>query len=119
MIANGLDMVLTIVLVSYGFIGYRHGFVVSVMSLVGFVAGGALGMWLLPGLLRHWYSVDNNVIWRPMVLVLGVFVLASLGQTFAVGVGFRLRSGLRDEPERVADSILGAVATVLAVSVLM
>jgi len=119
MIANGLDIVLAVVLVGYGLIGYRHGFVVSVMSLVGFLSGGALGMWLLPALLGQWHSVDNNVVWRTVVLVLGVFVVAVLGQAIAVGVGSRLRSGLPDEPARLVDSALGAVATVLAVSVLV
>ena len=119
MIANGLDVVLALVLVSYAFIGYRHGFVVSVMSLVGFLAGGAMGMWLLPELLRRWDAVDNNSVWRTLVLVFGVFVLAALGQSIAVSVGSRLRSRLKDKPERLADSALGAVATVLAVSVLV
>ena len=119
MIANGLDIVLALVLVSYGSIGYRHGFVVSVLSLVGFLSGGALGMWLLPDLLQHWASVDNNAVWRTIVLVLGVFVVASLGQAIAVGVGSGLRRGLRAEPARLIDSALGAVATVLAASVLV
>jgi len=119
MIANGLDVVLALVLVSYAFIGYRHGFVVSVMSLVGFLAGGAMGMWLLPELLRRWDAVDNNAVWRTLVLVFGVFVFAALGQSIAVSVGSRLRSRLKDKPERLADSALGAVATVLAVSVLV
>jgi len=114
-----LDIVLAALLVSYGFTGYRHGFVVSVLSLVGFLAGGALGMWLLPELLRRWHSVDDSVLLRTAVLVFGVFVVASLGQGIAVGVGSRLRRGLRVEPARVIDSILGAVATVLAVSVLL
>ena len=119
MTANVLDIVLAVVLVSYGFSGYRQGFVVSVMSLVGFLSGGALGMWLLPELLRRWDSVDNNVVWRTVVLVFGVFVLASLGQAIAVVVGSRLRRGLRVRPARVIDSVLGALATVLAVSVLV
>jgi len=119
MIANGLDIALALMLVGYGVIGYRHGFVVSVMSLVGFLAGGALGMWLMPPLLRQWDSVDNNLVWRTLVLVVGVFVFAALGQAIAVSVGFRIRSGLRDEPGRLADSMLGAVATVLAVSMLV
>jgi S1-C subfamily serine protease len=118
-IANGLDLFLALVLVGYAVIGYRHGFVVSVMSLVGFLAGGALGMWLLPELLRHWDTVDSNVLWRTLALVLGVFFLAALGQGSAVAAGSRMRSGLRDRPGRVADSALGAVATVLAVSVLV
>ena len=117
--ANGLDIVLAIVLVSYAFVGYRHGFVVSVMSLVGFLAGGALGMWLLPELLRHWDTMASNGVLRTLVLVLGVFLMAAMGQSIAVALGFRLRGGLRAEPGRLADSVLGAVATVLAVSVLV
>ena len=119
MTANLLDIVLAVVLVSYGFSGYRQGFVVSVMSLVGFLSGGALGMWLLPDLLRRWDSVDSNVLWRTVVLVLAVFLLASVGQAIAVGVGFRLRRGLRVKPARMVDSALGVVASVLAVSLLV
>jgi S1-C subfamily serine protease len=119
MITFGLDIVLALVLVSYAVIGYRHGFVVSVMSLVGFLAGGALGMWLLPMLLRHWDTVDNNVVSRTVVLILGVFAFAAIGQSLAVALGSRMRSGLKERPERIADSALGAVATVVAVSVLI
>jgi len=119
MIANLLDIALAVMLVGYAVIGYRHGFVVSVMSLVGFLTGGAVGMWLMPALLRQWGSVDHNLIWRTLVLVVGVFVFAALGQALAVGVGFRIRRGLRAEPGRLADSLLGAVATVLAVSMLV
>ena len=105
MTAFALDVVLVILLVSYGYTGYRHGFVVSVMSLIGFLCGGALGMWLLPELLRRWHTVDENVLWRTTALVFGVFVFASLGQALAVGVGARLRSGLRIERARAIDSI--------------
>lgn len=116
---NMLDLVLALVLIGYGYIGYRHGFVVSVMSLVGFLAGAALGMWVMPDLLRRWSAVDNNVVLRTLVLILGVFALAALGQGIAVAAGSRMRSGLRQQPGRAADSALGAVATVAAVSVLV
>jgi S1-C subfamily serine protease len=119
MITYGLDIVLALVLVSYAVIGYRHGFVVSVMSLVGFLAGGALGMWLLPMLLRNWDTVDNNLVSRTVLLILGVFAFAAMGQSLAVALGSRMRSGLQERPERIADSALGAVATVVAVSVLI
>jgi S1-C subfamily serine protease len=119
MIANGLDIVLALVLVSYGLAGYRNGFVVSVMSLVGFLAGGALGMWLVPELLRQWDSVESNALWRTLALILGVFLCASAGQGIAVGIGARLRSGLRVKPAKLLDSALGAVATVLAASLLV
>lgn len=119
MIATVLDIVLALVLVGYALIGHRQGFVVSVMSLVGFLSGGALGMWLLPVLLRRWDSVANNGGLRAVVLIFWVFVLASIGQAIAVLVGTRLRSGMRIKPARMIDSALGALATVIAASVLI
>ncbi len=117
--ANGLDLMLALVLVSYAVVGSRHGLVVSVMSLIGFLAGGALGMWVVPEVLRHWGIIDANVVWRTLVLVVGVFAVAALGQAIAVAAGSRLRGGMKDQPLQLVDSALGAVATVLAVSVLV
>jgi len=119
MIANVLDIALAAVLVGYALIGHRQGFVVSVMSLVGFLSGGALGMWLLPILLKRWDSVANNGGLRTVVLIFWVFVLASVGQAIAVLLGSRLRRGMRVKPARVIDSVLGAMATVIAASVLI
>jgi S1-C subfamily serine protease len=56
---------------------------------------------------------------RTLVLVVGVFGFAALGQGIAVAIGARMRSVLRDAPGRMADSVLGAVAALLAVSVLV
>src|SRR5665811_514977 len=95
-----LDILLGVLLVSYGFTGYRQGLVVSVLSLVGFLSGGALGMWVLPVLLQRWHSVDDNVLARTIVLIFGVFVFASLGQSIAISLGSRLRHGLRVRPAR-------------------
>jgi S1-C subfamily serine protease len=117
-IAIALDIALALLLVSYAVIGYRHGFLVSTLSLVGFMVGGATAMWLMPTLLRHSPTLDNNGAWRTALLVLGVFVLSAFGQAVAVAVGLQVRTGLRDRPVRLVDSVLGAVATVLAVSVL-
>jgi S1-C subfamily serine protease len=119
MIAIVLDIALAVLLVGYLLGGYRQGLVVSVMSLVGFLSGGALGMWLLPSLLRRWDGADSSMPWRTVVLVMGVFVLAALGQAVAVLFGSRLRRGLRVKPARMIDSVLGALATVVAVSVLV
>jgi len=76
-------------------------------------------MWLLPEVLRRWHGVDDSPLGRTFLLVFGVFLVASIGQAIAVGLGSRLRSGLRVRPARVIDSVLGALATVLAVSALL
>jgi S1-C subfamily serine protease len=119
MIAYVLDFLLAGVLAVYGFSGYRRGFVVSMMSLVGFVSGGAVGMWVLPLLLERGENLENALVWRPVVLVFGVLALAAVGQGVAVVFGSRVRRVLRVRPARVVDSVLGALATVLAASVLV
>jgi S1-C subfamily serine protease len=114
-----VDVLLGLLLVSYAVTGYRQGLLVSTMSLVGFLAGGALGMWLLPQLLERWAPVDGNALWHTVLLVFGVFVLASIGQALAVSVGASLRRYVRLKPARAVDSVLGGIASVVAVSILV
>ncbi|HET6693488.1 MAG TPA: CvpA family protein, partial [Pedococcus sp.] len=113
-----LDVLLIVLLVGYAISGYRQGLVVSVMSLAGFLAGGAVAMWLLPTAIHEWTTLETTPLLRAVVLIAGVFILASIGQALAVGVGGRLRSQLRVRPARAFDAVLGAVAVVIAVSVL-
>ena len=114
-----VDILLAIVLVSYAVTGYRQGFVVSVMSLVGFLGGGAVGMWLLPLLLQQWDAVNGLAVVRTGLLVFGVFVLASVGQALAVNLAARVRSQVRAPQARNVDSVLGSVTVLVAVSVLV
>jgi S1-C subfamily serine protease len=114
-----IDLVLALVLIGYAVSGFRQGLVVSVMSLIGFLGGGALGMWLLPRLLERWSALGTSDLRRVIVLVVGVILLASLGQAVFVTVGARLRGRVTATPARWADALLGVVASVLAVCVLV
>jgi S1-C subfamily serine protease len=114
-----VDVLLAVLLLSYAVTGYRQGLLVSTMSLVGFLSGGALGMWLLPQLLQRWNGVGDNVLWHTVLLVFGVFVLASIGQGLAVSAATRLRRQVRLKPARVLDAFLGGVASLVAVSILV
>jgi S1-C subfamily serine protease len=114
-----LDYVLILLLISYAFTGYRQGLVVSVLSLAGFLTGGAIAMWLVPLVLNAWTGLESAPLLRSVLLIGGVFLLASVGQAVAVGVGGRLRSQLRIKPAQTFDSALGAVAVVVSAAVLM
>ncbi|MDQ6896313.1 MAG: MarP family serine protease [Actinomycetota bacterium] len=119
MTGSVLDVVLVVMLLLYALAGYRQGILLSALSLVGFLGGGALGMWLLPSVLANvdWVMAHEAV--RVVVLVFLVFMCASVGQAIAVPIGSRLRSQVRGKPGRALDSGFGAVATVLAVSLLV
>jgi S1-C subfamily serine protease len=114
-----IDLLLAVVLVAYGISGFRQGLLVSVMSLMGFLGGGALGMWLLPRVLSRWLTLGETDLRRIVVLVVGVIVLASLGQAVFVAVGTRIRRRVTARPARWADALLGVVASIVAVCLLV
>ncbi len=116
---NLLDLALIILFASYAVTGYRQGLVVSVLSLAGFLSGGALAMWLMPLLIDDWTAMDRSPLMRTVVLIAGVFVLASIGQAIAVMLGSHLRRGLRVKPARAVDSALGVVVVLASVAVLV
>ena len=38
-----LDLILIVLVVAFGVAGYRQGFIIGVLSFVGFIGGGAIG----------------------------------------------------------------------------
>lgn len=114
-----LDLIVGLLLLGYAISGYRQGLVVSALSLLGFLGAGALALGLLPTLLQRWEWLQDHELARIIVLVFGVFLIASLGQGLMVSLGNRVRSRVRATSLRAVDALLGAVAVVAAVSVLL
>lgn len=114
-----LDLVIGIALLLYAVNGYRSGLLASVLSLVGFLGGGLLGLWLLPLLTGTWEVTRDSVAIRTVVLVGGTFLLASLGQGIGVAIGRRVRRHVHARPARTLDSVLGAAASVVVLSALV
>ena len=67
-----LDIALIVLLVAYGYSGYRQGLIQSVFSLVGFFAFALLAVWLLPELVSRWDAVAENSRTRVLTLIIGV-----------------------------------------------
>ncbi len=77
-----IDVLLLLLIVGYTVIGFRQGLLISALSLVGFLGGGALAMWLLPALLSQWLG-GSNTLRTSAVLVGGVLLAASAGQAWS------------------------------------
>lgn len=114
-----IDLLLGLVLLGYVVSGFRQGLLVSLLSLVGFLGGGALAMWGLPLLLERWMTPQTADLRRVVVIVVGVLALASIGQAVGVAVGARMRSHVRARPARALDAVLGGAASLAAVCVLV
>ncbi len=106
-----LDVVLVVASVLFAVSGYRQGFVVGVLSFVGFLGGGVLGARLAP-------AVGESQLFEQFprtVVALGfVFLLASVGQVLASLIGGALRKRLTWRPVRQLDAAAGAVISVVS-----
>lgn len=114
-----LDVVLAVVLVGYAVSGFRQGLVVSLLSLGGFLGGGAVALWGLPQLLERYLTVPSGDLRQVIAVVIGVLAGASIGQAIGSTVGAGARRSMRLRPLRAVDSVLGAAAGVVAVSLLV
>ncbi len=114
-----IDAILLILLIGYAISGFRQGAVVGVLSVAGFLGGGALAMWLVPSILPESLTAADASVRRVVLLLTAVVICATLGQGVAVSIGLRIRSSVRLDSLRLADSIFGSIASVLAVSILV
>lgn len=108
---NVLDVMLVLAAVGFAVSGYRQGFVVAVLSVVGFIGGGLVAVQLLPLALNHAPTGPGASV----VAVVAVIVLASVGQAITTHLGWRLRSRIAMGPIRRIDAAGGAVVDVVAV----
>jgi len=111
-----LDLLLLAAVIGFAVSGYRQGFVVGVLSLVGFVGGALLGAQLAPPLARA-FGATGSAGRAPGFGLLAVIAFAVVGQVAAATVGALLRSRLTWRPLREVDAVAGALIS--AVSVLL
>jgi S1-C subfamily serine protease len=107
-----LDLILIVLVVAFAVAGYRQGFIIGVLSFVGFIGGGAIGAVVGPKIAR---AVTSNSGWEAVTAIIVVFLAAMIGQLLASGVGVAMRSRVTWKPATLVDSVGGAVVSALAV----
>lgn len=107
-----LDVVLLTLMVLFAVSGYRQGFLVGILSFLGFIGGALLGLQLSPLLVRQLHSDGYRVV----VALVAVFGLAVMGQALAGWVGTHLRRTIRTRSGQKVDDIGGALVSVVAVA---
>jgi S1-C subfamily serine protease len=106
-----LDLILVVVALCFAVSGYRQGFVVGVLSFVGFVGGLLLGLWLVPVIMQRFTT--SLVV--STISLCAVLVLAVLGQVMATSLGGRLRREMVWRPVQAVDQAAGAGVSVVSV----
>ncbi|MEU8585029.1 MarP family serine protease [Streptomyces abikoensis] len=111
---NVLDIVLLVAAVWFAVIGYRQGFVVGVLSVIGFLGGGLAAVYALPVI---WDSATDDAEPGTIAAVAAVAIVilcASVGQAATTHLGNKLRRHITWSPARALDATGGAVVNVAA-----
>ncbi|MER5849370.1 MarP family serine protease [Streptomyces sp. NPDC002012] len=111
---NVLDILLLAGAVWFAVIGYRQGFVVGILSVIGFLGGGLVAVYLLPVLWDQLTNGSEVSSTAAIVAVVIVIVCASVGQAFTTHLGNKLRRYITWSPARALDATGGALVNVVA-----
>jgi len=107
-----LDLVLLALASAFAVAGYRQGFIIGVLSFVGFTGGAVIGLYLAPGVVMLLTKRQNL---QAVLAIIGVFTVAVLGMLVASALGLLIRSHVRSRPSTLIDSIGGAAVNVVAI----
>ncbi|MER7762533.1 MarP family serine protease [Streptomyces sp. NPDC097619] len=112
---NVLDILLLLAAVWFAIVGYRQGFVVGILSVIGFLGGGLVAVSLLPLVWDQLRDDKAQVSTTAVVVaVVVVIVCASIGQAFTTHLGNKLRRHITWSPARALDATGGALVNVVA-----
>jgi S1-C subfamily serine protease len=106
-----LDLALVVIAVIFAVSGYRQGFVVGLLSFVGFVGGAVLGAEYGPAISR---AVVGGQTQRDVLAVVLLVSFAIIGQFVASAVGTYVRQAMTSPSTTTLDSIGGSAVSVLS-----
>jgi S1-C subfamily serine protease len=106
-----LDVILIALVALFAVSGYRQGFIVGLLSFIGFVGGGVLGTIAAPPLAQ---AVVDGPAQQALLAIVIVFLAATLGQLLTSSVGAVLRNRVTGNNARAVDAAGGAVVSVVS-----
>src|SRR3954465_6514402 len=95
-----LDVVLLVACAGFAVSGYRQGFIIGVLSFIGFFGGGVLGA-RYAATIHDWFGGQGRSAVFGLVVV---FIAAAVGQVVATLFGDVLKRKLTWQPARQVDS---------------
>ena len=111
---NIVDLIVIGAVILSAWLGWRIGFIAGLMSLVGFVGAGLVGVFVTPRALDATRAQGIGGLLLTAAIVLG---LALVGQMIASMIGRKLRSKITWRPAQVVDNIGGSALRIMALAV--
>ena len=107
-----LDIVLVVLAAAFAVSGYRQGFIVGVLSFIGFVGGAVLGAEFGPSIA---HAIVGGQTQQDIVAVILLVSFAVIGQFIASAIGAAMRSTVTAHSATVLDSIGGSLVSIVSV----
>jgi uncharacterized membrane protein required for colicin V production len=110
-----LDLLLIVLLIAYAIFGFRRGFILSLGSFAGIVAGAVASFFAIP-LVTGWVTAPQFRL--PVILVV-VVALIALGQSAGSALGRVIRRSVDKTPLRAIDRLFGAAITLVGAALVV
>ena len=107
-----LDLILIVLAAAFAVAGYRQGFIVGVLSCIGFLVGAAVGATFSPSVAKF---VVHGTSQQALVAIILVFIAAMIGQLLASLLGVTVRSRVTWRAVATVDALGGAAVSVVSV----
>src|SRR5215471_14809739 len=107
-----LDLILIVLAAAFAVAGYRQGFIVGVLSCIGFLVGAAVGATFSPSVAKF---LVHGTSQQALVAIILVFIAAMIGQLLASLLGVTVRSRVTWRPAATVDALGGAAVSVFSV----
>jgi S1-C subfamily serine protease len=106
-----LDLALVVIAVIFAVSGYRQGFIVGLLSFIGFVGGAVLGAQFGPAISR---AIVGGQTQQDVIAVILLVSFAIIGQFIASSIGAYVRQAMTSPSSTTLDSIGGSAVSVLS-----
>jgi uncharacterized membrane protein required for colicin V production len=104
-----LDLIVAVGFIAAAARGYRAGFVVSILSAIGFIGGGVGALLIILKVVNNWHGILGKF----GLIIAAIFMGASLGEWIMRKFGAFFHKKILFGPFRWVDSLLGAAFSLL------
>ncbi len=106
---NYFDLAVLVIAALTAISGFRNGLLQSIFKIVGYIAGGVLGLAISLEVIKNWQSNFAKV----GAALLFIFLLAGIGEFLFGKIGLGIHKKILFGPFKLADSLLGAALSLI------
>jgi len=109
---NYFDLIIAIVFITSGLIGFKNGLLQSIFKTIGYIAGGVVGVAIAVEVMSKW----SNTLAKAGGAIILILLLATIGEFIFEKVGLGFRKALLIAPLKFIDSLLGALLSITRIA---